>query len=487
MTVRFCTRRDGTRLAYTVAGNGPPLVWVPGWISHVELDTTLPLLCTFIEKLGRHHTVIRYDKHGCGRSDRDRIAFTLDAELEDLDTVMRELTTSPVTLVGNSAAGAVAISYAARHPDRVSHLIVHGAWAHGDAVASPQVRESLLAVVRAHSGIGSALLTDLFVPGAGPDRRDEFAAYQRAAADAETTVRLLQLCYDLDVRDELRAVRAPTLVLHRRGDRVARPVNGRAIAAGIPQARFRLLDGRNHFPWEEGAERILAEIAAFLGDPIEAPPPPADAAVGASDSGTDRAVLRRDGDVWLVGRPGHEGHLRDVKGLHYLAALLAQPGVEVHAVDLVAAVDGDARATAGPAPLPTAAHGLTVHRGTGGDLGPVIDARATAAYRRRLHELREEVAEAEALHDPERAAHARAETQKLTDALSGAIGLAGRRRTSGSPAERARVKATRLVKDAVRRVGRVDPPLGHLLAGTVRTGTYCAYVPPPDGGPSWEL
>lgn len=176
-----------------------------------------------------------------------------------------------------------------------------------------------------------------------------------------------------------------------------------------------------------------------------------------------RAVLRREADVWVVSYGARSGRVKGIKGFVYLARLLAAPGQEFHVLEMTqhaAAAEGDA---APPAPAD--------------DLGPRLDARAKDEIRRRLADLRETLAEAEANQDRYRAAQARAEIESIADALAGAVGLGGRDRPSGADAERARVAVTKALRAAIERIGRVDPALADMLARTVRTGVFCSYVP----------
>jgi hypothetical protein len=174
--------------------------------------------------------------------------------------------------------------------------------------------------------------------------------------------------------------------------------------------------------------------------------------------------------------------VRDSKGLQYLARLLASPGVEIHALDLVRGGDG---ADGGTAAAAAAEAGLSV----GGDegAGPLLDAAAKDAYRDRLEGLREELEEAESFNDPERAARAREEMEFIARELAGAVGLGGRDRKTGSNAERARVNVTRAIRGVMKRIQDYDADLGRELESTVRTGTFCAYEPDPRRPVSWRI
>jgi tetratricopeptide (TPR) repeat protein len=218
----------------------------------------------------------------------------------------------------------------------------------------------------------------------------------------------------------------------------------------------------------------LARAAALL-PPEEGAPEPASTADGAAT-----AVLAREGDVWRLDFEGRVLHVRDAKGMRHLALLLANPGIEFHAVDVATMAEGGAtRGTGEP-------EGLTVRAGTG-DAGPALDSRAKAEYRARVEDLRAEIEEAEAFNDPERATRAREEMDFIAHELSAAVGLGGRDRPASSAAERARVNVTRALRREIRRIADEDARLGRELETTVRTGTFCAYEPDPRRPVEWQV
>ena len=194
----------------------------------------------------------------------------------------------------------------------------------------------------------------------------------------------------------------------------------------------------------------------------------------------DENVFRCEGDYWLVAFEGHTVRLRDLKGLRYLARLLADPGREFHALDLVAAERG----WSGDADCSTE-RGRTVPSGL--DAGALLDTQAKEAYRRRLAEIDEDIEEARVLRDVERAAQAEAERDFLVRELARAVGLGGRDRRVDSASERARASVTRAVRQSMARIHEHHPPLGEHLDRTIRTGTYCAYLPDPRVPPVWNL
>lgn len=191
------------------------------------------------------------------------------------------------------------------------------------------------------------------------------------------------------------------------------------------------------------------------------------------------ATFRREGEYWTIAFDGIPFRIRDMKGMRHLARLLAEPGREFHALDLAGATSGAGAAARSemdsPASDPFA------------DAGPVIDDEAREAYRRRLSELRADLEEAGSWNDPERAARAEAEIDTLTRELAGAVGFGGRERVASSPGERARLSVSRAIRAALSRIGEQSPSLGTHFEATIRTGTFCAYVPDPRVQTTWEL
>jgi hypothetical protein len=225
-------------------------------------------------------------------------------------------------------------------------------------------------------------------------------------------------------------------------------------------------------------ERVERMVGAAPEDGARMPAP----AVAAPAT----ALLRREGDVWRVEYAGRARFVKDAKGLRHLALLLANPGVEFHAVDIVGAAEGTATAAgarAGTAGDPDVA----ARRAGDGDAGAMLDAQAKREYRTRLEDLRAEIEEAEEFNDPERAARAREEMEFIARELSSAVGLGGRDRRAASTAERARVNVTRAVKGVIRRITAEDDSLGRELETTVHTGYFCRYEPDPRHPVTWQV
>lgn len=282
---------DGRRIAYSVSGTGPPLVAPAWWLSHLELDWVDPVTRSFWEAVSAGHTLVRYDRLGMGMSDRDLLPgdATLERDVAVLAAIVDELGFERVTLFGGSSGSCAAIAFGAHHPERVDRLLLCGAYADGAAIATPDVQESIVALVRSHWGIGSRVLADLFLGESDSAGQERLARYQRAAASPEHAAALLELTYRNDVRDELPRVQAPTLVLHRRGDRAIPYELGRELAAGISGATLIPLDGTAHLPWAGDTGAVVRAIRSVLAP--EPSPRRADEPAAALLSGREREIL----------------------------------------------------------------------------------------------------------------------------------------------------------------------------------------------------
>jgi pimeloyl-ACP methyl ester carboxylesterase/predicted amidohydrolase len=261
--IAFLRHPDGQRIAYMTRGKGPVLVAPPGWLSHLELQWPLLGMDDFYERLAESFQLVFYDRRGCGLSERSRDDFTLDGEVTDLECVIDQATDGPVSLLGVSQAVPISIRYAVRHPERVRHLVLFGAYHMGKYIARPELRESLVALVRASWGVGSRAMATIFVPGDDPTFRDNLARLQREVSGRDMAAELLEAVYRVDVSEDLPKVKAPTLVIHRRDDRAIVSRFGLELAAGIPNARLVLLEGDIHFPWLGDWEPIASLIEDF--------------------------------------------------------------------------------------------------------------------------------------------------------------------------------------------------------------------------------
>jgi pimeloyl-ACP methyl ester carboxylesterase/DNA-binding CsgD family transcriptional regulator len=272
--IRFLTV-DGRRLAYEVAGEGPLLVCPAWWVSHLELDRDNVGFARFWAALGDGYSVVRYDRLGVGASERElrESDLSVDAEVAVIEALVDELGAERISVFGGSSGGCAAIAFAARFPERVERLVLYGSYAHGPSISPPAVREAILAAVGSHWGLGSRVLADLFLGQVGSEQHESFARFQRLATSAETAAALLEQVHRNDVRDQLSLVKAPTLVVHRRGDRAIPYRLGREVAAGIGGATLVPVEGRAHFPWVGDADAVVRAVRAVLRVQGESEPP----------------------------------------------------------------------------------------------------------------------------------------------------------------------------------------------------------------------
>ena len=270
--VRFCTARDGLRLAYAVHGSGPPLVRVATWLSHLELEWESPVWRHWLKQLGDRHTVVRYDERGCGLSDTNIGDPSVDVWVGDLETVVDAVGLERFALLGVSQAAAVAVAYAARHPDRVSRMVLYGGYARGRRFrGEDSEEEAIIAAIRAGwtapNPAFRRMFSMLFLPHGTPEQMAWYEDLLWHSTTAEAAGALYRARGGLNVCDLAPQVRARTLVMHARDDRVVPVQEGRLLATLIPDAHFVLLDSANHILLEQEPawDVFLSEIEAFLG------------------------------------------------------------------------------------------------------------------------------------------------------------------------------------------------------------------------------
>ena len=289
--IRFLPLGD-RRVAYEVRGAGPPLVAPAWWVSHLELDWQSERVRRFWEGIADGYSLIRYDRLGVGMSDRTvrESDLTLEQEVATLRALLDALELERVSLLGGSSGSCAAVAFAAASPERVERLVLYGSYPDGAEITTPDVAGAIMAAVRAHWGLGSRVLSDIFLGDADPDEHERFARLQRDAATAETAAALLGLVYRLDVSAWLPLVRSPTLVVHRRDDRAVPYRLGRQVAAAIPGATFTPLQGTAHFPWHGDADSVVRACREALAP---AQPSPSGEQVPVLLSDREREVLAR--------------------------------------------------------------------------------------------------------------------------------------------------------------------------------------------------
>ncbi len=264
--IQFITAPDGVSLAVAAFGSGPPLVIVPGWISHLELDLSSAPNHEMYSRLSRDNTVILYDKRGTGLSDRDVTDYSPEANLADLDAIISGLGLKGVTLLGYSQGGPIALAYTVRHAENVHSLILYGSYHDGTSAYFTDMVEGFVSLMRHDwGGIGSSTLLEVFAPGASPESRVFFTEYMRQAANGDAAIATMKSLFDFRVSDLLPQVSVPALVLHRRGDKVCPFAQGREMAAKIKGARFVALEGDIHVIGLGDVEPLISAIEDFLG------------------------------------------------------------------------------------------------------------------------------------------------------------------------------------------------------------------------------
>jgi DNA-binding winged helix-turn-helix (wHTH) protein/pimeloyl-ACP methyl ester carboxylesterase len=272
--IRYCTTSDGVRLAYATSGSGPPLVKASNWLTHLDFEWGSPIWRHWYTALSRHHRLVRYDERGNGMSQRDVDHGRFDAWVHDLETVVDAAGLDRFPLLGISRGGSIAIAYAVKHPERVTHLVLHGAFAAGvNHAGTPQEIEAhsaLVSLLRLGWGLNNPAFcktfTCRFIPEAAPEHQQWFDELQRVSTSPENAARLLERGAEIDVRPLLTQVKAPTLVLHCDRDHAVPPEQGRLLAAEIPGARYVSLPSANHLMLEEEPawSLFLEELGLFL-------------------------------------------------------------------------------------------------------------------------------------------------------------------------------------------------------------------------------
>jgi pimeloyl-ACP methyl ester carboxylesterase/DNA-binding CsgD family transcriptional regulator len=269
--VRYTDTPAG-RVAWSVSGTGPALLCDSGWITHLRRQLDLCSFGEFLERLEERFTVIRYDKPGCGLSDRDGIDLSFDGQVAAALAVADAAGAGHFRLFGASQGGHVAAAIAARHPERVEALVLYGTCADGRDLAPREVRESVVALMRAHWGLGLRALAETFVADPSADDLTAFTRFQRDSASAAVAARLLEVYYDTDVSALLPAIRARTVVLHREADKGTRFELGRQLAARIPGATLVPLPGASHLFYHGDWLSVMEAMLGFLAEPTSSGP-----------------------------------------------------------------------------------------------------------------------------------------------------------------------------------------------------------------------
>jgi len=261
--VRFCTASDGVRIAYATTGEGPPIVSLPVWFSTLKYEALEPRYASFHQQLAANRRLVRYDRRGTGMSDRNVTDFSRGALVKDLQAVIDHLKLRRVALLAADMAGPVALEYAFRHPDKVSHLILYGCFARGQDIGTPEAGEALIRLFRAGWEIGSEIIPVLIMPGADPETARRYFTALRESCSADAAAAQLEAVGREDVTELLPQIKVPTLVVHARHDRAFPFELGRQLASLMPNARLVALDWDVHLDLSRLTTAIQA-INEFL-------------------------------------------------------------------------------------------------------------------------------------------------------------------------------------------------------------------------------
>ncbi len=274
-SIHFTTGFDGTRVAWALAGRGPLLVRAPTWLSHLEVDWVSPMSRHWIAEFSSRHTLLRIDPRGVGMSDWDAGDISFEALVRDMEAVVDAAGAEEFALIGNSFGAAIAIAYAARHPQRVSRLVVWGSYCRGVLQRAPspeQVEHSQMLRRLAEIGWGTddpafrQVFASLLVPGATKEQWAWFTEKMRLCCTGRNAALYLAMMEQVDVQDLARQVRCPALVLHSRHETRNPYAEGKLTAALLPHAEFVTLDSANHIllPDEPAWRQMIAELDRFL-------------------------------------------------------------------------------------------------------------------------------------------------------------------------------------------------------------------------------
>jgi pimeloyl-ACP methyl ester carboxylesterase len=515
---RFYTS-DGSRVAYSLIGEGPLLIEAGPRIGHLALEMDIAPIRAMYESLAGKFSVVRYDTLGYGLSDWRRERFSLASEISLLDQLVAALGVDRFSLFGWDLAGPVAIDYAVEHPERVANLILFGTYISGqEALKSSVLPQAFRALMLDHWALATRLFTSLGAPDADGITCQALAQLMFRSTSGDNAVRLCdELLYKLDVAEMLPRVTAATTVIHRAHDCVCAYQIGRELAAGIPNSRLVPLEGTSHFPFVGNIEALVGAIdSAIRVDSTVATLAAASnrfpatnghkrvadahrtrsvshAAAGSGPSIplavlsempsaglARRVVMKREGDYWTLEHEGEVFRLRDSRGFSYLVQLLRHPDREFRATELEARSESrrpgaivEAGLLSDPDGEELAQAGL--RRVGASDAGPVLDSRAKAEYRKRLSELSAELEEAKQAGEERAAARIEQELEFLTRELTRAVGLGGRDRRSASDIHRARVNVSRAVRRSIEKIRGYNPAIANALTLSIKLGIICVY------------
>ena len=274
--IRYVRTEDGVQVAWAEAGTGPLLIKAANWMTHLEYEWESPVWRHWIRFFSDHFCFVRHDERGCGMTDWNVGDLSFARWVDDLEAIVAAVgPREPFALLGISQGAATCIAYAVRHPERVSRLVLYGAYARGTFRRGDPDKERLYRALIDMTRLGwgkdnpafRQVFTSRFIPGATDEQVGWFNELCRKTTSPEIAARLLETRATIDVVDLLGKVQAPTLVLHSRDDDVIPIAEGHILAAGIPGAQFIELDSKNHIllETEPAWERFCSEVLNFMG------------------------------------------------------------------------------------------------------------------------------------------------------------------------------------------------------------------------------
>jgi pimeloyl-ACP methyl ester carboxylesterase len=530
----YFTTNAGDRIAYSVVGEGPALIQAGPRPGHLTVEWEIDPIRQLYQALARNFTVIRYDSLGGGLSDWQRSDFSLATEIALLEQLVDTVGVTKFSLLGSDVGGLAAIACAQRRPERIHNLILFGTCSNGkEAMRGAVLPSALRALMLDHWALAARLIANIWAPDADGATYQTLASLMFRACSGDNAVRICdELLYNTDVTELLPEVKAPTTVIHRAHDCVYPYTVGRELAQRIPDCRFVALEGTSHSMFVGNTDSLISaieramyrccesqtvELAAASGyarngaplsllqpsarlyaindvsPDIQSLPQPEFSRsngfeiarqpapleledVGAVASTISCVRISREGDYWSIGCDNGIFRLRDCRGLNYLVQLLRYPNRDFRATELEARSESR-RAEVG---IVNGMHTedlvqAGLHSGGPGDAGPMLDTRAKAEYRRRLHELQNQLEEAKLAGNERKAAETEQELEFLAHELSRAVGLGGRDRRSASDLHRARVNVSRAVRRTIAKIRNYDSQIANVLTLTVKLGIVCVY------------
>ena len=264
--IQYAKTKDGVNIAYATKGQGPPLVACPFSREQFSISRQVPSWHAFMERLGKGRLLVQYDGRGTGLSERSVKDFSLEARLQDLEAVVRAARIRRFALYGTLLSGIVAIAYAAHHRRQVRQLILYGTFSRGADVMPWERLNPLIELSRSNWELASQVFADMTLREQRPDVGVQLSELVRASCTGEVGAAMLEQGYPIDVSDLLPLVKAPTLVIHKRGDGLVPFALGQKLAAGIPNARFVPLEGTMHVPYLGDTEAVAGAIDEFLAE-----------------------------------------------------------------------------------------------------------------------------------------------------------------------------------------------------------------------------